>query len=134
MPVLPLVGSMITVSLVILPGLFAGVDHRHADAILHRPERVEVLQLGDHLGVTPARDASQPDQRRIADRLRDVIIDTPTTRTRFSRRHDSLPPYPDHRDPAKPTLSSENRTRFPAIPTALRNAVGTASFRGRMPR
>ena len=34
MPVLPLVGSMMTVSASILPGLLGGLDHVDADAIL----------------------------------------------------------------------------------------------------
>ena len=77
MPVLPLVGSMITVSLRDLPVGLGRVDHRHADAVLDRPERIEVLQLGDHVGLTALGHPPQADQRRVADRLRDVVVDPP---------------------------------------------------------
>ena len=45
MPVLPLVGSMITVSLRQHAALLRVLDHRHADAVLHAAERIEKLAL-----------------------------------------------------------------------------------------
>ena len=77
MPVLPLVGSTMIVSWLILPSRLGGVDHRHADAVLDRPERVEVLELGDDLGLAARRHPAEPDQRRVADRLGDVVVDPP---------------------------------------------------------
>ena len=50
MPVLPLVGSMITVSLVDLAVALGGVDHRPADAVLDAPQRVEIFQFRHHRG------------------------------------------------------------------------------------
>ncbi len=41
MPVLPLVGSMMTVSFFRMPRLFGVFDHRHADAVLDAAERIE---------------------------------------------------------------------------------------------
>ena len=74
MPVLPLVGSMIVVSWLDLAVALAGVDHGHADAVLDRPERIEVLQLGDDGRLGVADHAAQPDQRRVADGLGDVVV------------------------------------------------------------
>jgi hypothetical protein len=71
MPVLPEVGSMMMVSFFAL----AGLDHRHPDAVLDRPQRVEVLQLGDDGRLTPLGDATQLDQRGAADRLGHVVVD-----------------------------------------------------------
>ena len=45
MPVLPLVGSTITVPGLIFPVALARFDHRHADAILHAAKRIEELAL-----------------------------------------------------------------------------------------
>ena len=53
--------------LVDLAVALGGVDHGHADAVLDRPERVEVLQLGDDGRLGVADDAAQADQRRVAD-------------------------------------------------------------------
>ena len=50
MPVLPLVGSMMTVSFVDLAVALGGVDHRPADAVLDAPQRIQVFQLGGHRG------------------------------------------------------------------------------------
>ena len=47
MPVLPLVGSMIVVPSLDQPLGLQGLDHRDADAVLDRAQRVEELQLGD---------------------------------------------------------------------------------------
>ena len=77
MPVLPLVGSMIMVSVVILPAFSAA-------SIIATPMR----SLTDHSGLkfsslattvafAVADDAAQPDQRRVADGLRDVVVDVP---------------------------------------------------------
>ena len=45
----------------------AGVDHGDADAVLDRPERIEVLHLGDNGRLGVADHAAQPDERRVAD-------------------------------------------------------------------
>ena len=34
-----------------LAALLGGVDHRHADAVLHRGQRVEEFELGQDLGL-----------------------------------------------------------------------------------
>ena len=57
------------------PGRLGGVDHRHADAVLDAVGRVEVLQLGHDLGAGAVGDPPEPDQRRVADQLGDVIRD-----------------------------------------------------------
>ena len=49
-----------------------GVDHRHADAVLHRSGRIVRLDLRDQLAVQLGRDARQPHQRRAADQVRQV--------------------------------------------------------------
>jgi hypothetical protein len=74
MPVLPLVGSMMTVLLLTLPSRLGGVDHGHADAVLDRPERVEAFHLGDDGALGIADHPPQADQRRMADALGDVVI------------------------------------------------------------
>ena len=74
MPVLPLVGSMMTVSLLDLAVAFGGIDHGHADAVLHRPQRIEAFRLGDNRGLAIVHHAPQPDQRRMTDRLGDVVV------------------------------------------------------------
>src|SRR5262249_46555947 len=61
--------------LVDLAVALAGVDHRDADAVLYRPQRVEILQLGDDGGPGVAHHAAEPDQRRRADCLGDVVVD-----------------------------------------------------------
>ena len=50
MPVLPLVGSMITVSLLDLAVAFGGVDHGPADAVLDAPQRIRIFELADNGG------------------------------------------------------------------------------------
>src|SRR5581483_861731 len=52
-----------------------GVDHGDADAVLHRPQRVEAFHFGDHGAFRVADHALQADERRVADRLRDVVVD-----------------------------------------------------------
>ena len=75
MPVLPVVGSMMTVVRLDLAVAFGGVDHRHADAVLDRPERVEVFGLADDDGFEIADEAAETDQRRLADGGNHVISD-----------------------------------------------------------
>src|SRR5262249_36539172 len=62
-----------------------GLDHGDADAVLDRPKRIEVLQLGDDRGPGVADHAAQAHQRRVADRLRDVIVNP--TAERLDGRH-----------------------------------------------
>ena len=55
MPVLPLVGSMMTVSFFEHAALLGVFDHRHADAVLDAAERIEEFALEQDGGVgTPA--------------------------------------------------------------------------------
>ena len=68
--------------LVDLAVALGGVDHGHADAVLDRPERIEALQLGDDGGLGVADHAAQPDQRRVADGLGDVVVDPAAERLR----------------------------------------------------
>ena len=76
MPVLPLVGSTITV----LPG--AIMPSRSAASIIARPMRSLTLASGFWLssfattcGVDAARHAVEPHERRVADQLGDVVCD-----------------------------------------------------------
>ncbi len=46
-----------------------GLDHRHADAVLHRPARVQVLELGDQLAGNVARQSIETNDRGRADEL-----------------------------------------------------------------
>ena len=73
MPVLPLVGSTMTVSLVDLAVAFGGLDHGHADAVLHAAERIEKLALEGDGGVETGGDVVEPHERRVADGLDDVV-------------------------------------------------------------
>ncbi len=78
MPVLPDVGSISTVLPgVILPSRFERVDHRHADAVLDRRQRVEELELHQNVGlrIRLLGDLGEPHQRRVPDRLGDVVVD-----------------------------------------------------------
>ncbi len=74
MPVLPLVGSTMTVSLLILPVAFGGLDHRHADAVLDAAQRIEKLALERDGRVQAGGDVVEPHERRVADGLDDVIV------------------------------------------------------------
>ncbi len=50
--------------------------HRDGDAVLDRRERVERLELDHDLRAAALlRDLVQPDQRRVSDQLRDVVVD-----------------------------------------------------------
>ena len=80
MPVLPLVGSMITVSSLILPS-------RSAASIIARPMRSLTLHSGFKFsslagdrGHAALGDAAQLHQRRVADALGDVVVDAGNTR------------------------------------------------------
>ncbi len=77
MPVLPLVGSMSTVSGLILPGFQRVVNHRHADAVLDAGERVEEFEFEQHVGDGAVffRRAVQPHERCVADGFSDVVVD-----------------------------------------------------------
>ena len=76
MPVLPLVGSTMVAVLDQALGL-QGLDHRDADAVLHRGQGIEELQLGDHLalGLQLGGQPRQADQRRVADGVEDGVED-----------------------------------------------------------
>src|SRR5436190_3708273 len=51
------------------------VDHRDRDAILHRRERVERLELRQYLGRVLRADSANAHERRVSDELRDVVVD-----------------------------------------------------------
>src|SRR5262245_22081570 len=61
---------------------FGGLDHADADAVLDRPERGDILELyrGRGLGVTDH--APQLYERRLADRLRDAVVNPSAKRLR----------------------------------------------------
>ena len=52
---------------------FGGIDHGGRDAVLHAPERIHVLDLADDRCHTAVGHPPQPDERRPADALRDVV-------------------------------------------------------------
>src|SRR5205085_2221127 len=58
-----------------LAGLLASRDHRLADAVLDRPERVEVFELADDRRLAALRHPPQFHERRGANALGDVVID-----------------------------------------------------------
>ncbi len=77
MPVLPLVGSIKTVSWLIFAGLQRVVNHRHADAVLDAGQRIEKFEFEQHVGdgaVLFGR-AVQPHERGVADGFSDVVVD-----------------------------------------------------------
>ena len=49
-------------------------DHGQADAVLDAAGRVQRLDLGVHGRLEPLRDAPQPYQRRLADRLQNGLL------------------------------------------------------------
>src|SRR5262249_47007428 len=63
-----------------------GVDHGHADAVLDRPDRIEALELGNHGGLGVGHDPAQTHERRMADALRDLIVNLAAERLR--KRHE----------------------------------------------
>ena len=90
MPVLPLVGSMMVVSLLILPS-------RSAASIMATPMRsltdqsgLKFSSLADDGRLGVADDAAQADQRRVADALGDVVVDPAAKGLR--KRHEIVPP------------------------------------------
>ncbi len=75
MPVLPLVGSTMTESLLISAGLFGGVDHRKADAVLDAGARVKELELCHDRAVGAGREAIETDKGGVADQFSDIGCD-----------------------------------------------------------
>ena len=73
MPVLPEVGSMISMPGFRRPGLLRIPDHGRPDAVFHRIGRVPALDLGKHRRLR-AHDAVQLDQRRFAYRLTVILV------------------------------------------------------------
>ena len=71
--------------LVDLAVALAGVDHRHADAVLDRPERVEALELDDDGRLGVAHDPPQPHERGMADALRDIVVNPATKSFRHGK-------------------------------------------------
>ena len=51
------------------------VQHRRRDAVFHAPQRVHALHFRQHGRPAPLGHASQPDQRGVADALRDILAD-----------------------------------------------------------
>jgi len=76
-PVLPEVGSMMTLSGVSSPFCYGVVNHGEGDPVLDRPCRIEKLHLAPKLGVEIVRTlrADEFHQRRFADEFRDLRID-----------------------------------------------------------
>lgn len=73
MPVLPLVGSTITVSGLIEPAFFGGINHGNADRSFNAVRRVEVLQFSDQLGTGTRRQTVKANQRCIADKGSNIV-------------------------------------------------------------
>ena len=57
-----------------------GVDHRHADPVLDAAGRVVGLELAEQLGAAVRGQAGQPDHRRVADEVGQVVRDRPHRR------------------------------------------------------
>jgi hypothetical protein len=59
-----------------VPRLERIVDHGRADAVLHAAERVEELELQQHVGegAVGLGGAVETDERRVADRVNDGVI------------------------------------------------------------
>ena len=55
------------------PVPFGGIDHGHRDAVLHAPERIHVLDFADDRRHATIGDPTQPNERRSANALRDVV-------------------------------------------------------------
>ena len=51
-----------------------GLDQRDRDAVLDRAARVERLELGDQARAQAGADPRQPDERRVADRVEDRVL------------------------------------------------------------
>ena len=99
MPVLPLVGSMITVSRSIRPAFSAASIMLTPMRSFTLDERIEELALGVDLRLHPRGDAVEPDQRRVADGLGDVLVET--------RHENPLDPQDEHdRSPQRNTKKS----------------------------
>ena len=77
MPVLPEVGSRIVWPGSIAPRCLGVLDHRLGDAVLDRAGRVVALELGPDAHAGLGREARQLDERRVADRLEDVLEAAP---------------------------------------------------------
>ena len=75
MPVLPLVGSTMTVSFVILPSLFGRLDHCHADPVFNAAERVEEFALQKDGRIEALGDPVEFDEGSAAHGFDDVVID-----------------------------------------------------------
>ena len=69
MPVLPLVGSRIVAPGLQRPVLLGRLDHRDRGAVLDRPGRVVVLELGPQPDVRGRRQVRQPHERGVAERV-----------------------------------------------------------------
>ena len=94
-----------------------------AASIIATPIRSLTDQSGLKLSSLATTVALQPlvtrlhaHERRIADRLRHVIIDSPTPDTRFGCRHDSLSHKPT---PGIPVTPTQNPTRTRRLPKPL---------------
>ena len=72
-PVLPEVGSTIVPPGRSRPRALGVLDHGEADAVLHAPAGVELLELGKHERPEPLGDLAQPDQRGVADQVEDAL-------------------------------------------------------------
>ena len=130
-PVLPLVGSMM-----VPPGLeqarpLGRLDHRQADAVLHRTARIEHLELREQERLAleraeVARDPGDPDERRVA-----RPGPGSTRRTASARGYRDRPPSYDIAGTKRPGVDAAGpsgreaatpRGRHPARPPSLLTA------------
>jgi len=52
---------------------FSGIDHRHANAVLHAAERIEEFAFEENRGFEALGDTVQLNQRRVAHGLDDIV-------------------------------------------------------------
>ena len=53
-------------------GIFSSLNHGHPDSILHAATGIEEFQLSNHLSIKPMSYLTQPDQRSVANQLRNI--------------------------------------------------------------
>ena len=105
------------------------LDHGQRDAILDRRQRIEELELDQHLGQATrlGRQAVEPHQRRVADRLADRSQDAPALGrcvARRPRRHVHGPSSPALE---RATLSIARGASSAALRSRSRSSVGPRS-------
>ena len=142
---LPEVGSRIVWPGAIAPSRLGGVDHRLRDPVLDRAGRVAALELGEDAHARLRREPRQLDQRRVADRLEDVLEAAPagaveelgSSSHRFrkcsERRrypacgHDIVPSGCTRRSELIERSDSDEKTRLWPLVACVARPVGGAS-------